>query len=109
MKHKIIIILAVALVLIPLAVAFSDTSLRYQDPGNKENYIIFYPDSELEGADGRYYIHQSNGANLDGLYIETPLSYGIKYTGSMFGETLEKTPHGIMVPSGEGKEEWTRA
>jgi len=108
MKNKFIIIIAGALLFSTVVVALSESSNTFIDPGNKNNYITFYPDSDLEGADGTFFIKQSNGHDLTGTYIENPKSYGIKYTNSPFGETLYKTANGITVPDGYDVEEWLK-
>jgi hypothetical protein len=95
-------------VLLPSVAAVYETSTTYEDPDNDENSITFYPDSDNENI-GTFYINQANGPELDGTYIETVKSYGIKYTGSPFGETLPKTTNGILVPDRKRTEEWIKA
>ena len=100
-------------VLLTVAVsAVSNSSVKYEDPLNAKNSITFYPYSTSEqtrtGVDGTFYITQASGNNIDGTYIETPHSYGITYTRSKFGETLQKTPSGVSMQRDKFFIEWVK-
>jgi len=112
MKYKyVIMILAAGLFTVAVS-AGSDTSIKYEDPYNAENTITFYPYSTSEqmsaGVDGTFYITQASGNNIDGTYIETPQSYGITYTRTKYGETLQKTPSGVSMQRENDCIEWVK-
>lgn len=111
-NNKFVIIIIGAVLLTVAVSAGSDSSIKYEDPYNAENSITFYPYSTSEqtrtGVDGTFYITQASGNNIDGTYIETPHSYGITYTRSKFGETLQKTPNGVSMQRDNCFIEWVK-
>jgi hypothetical protein len=85
------------------SVAGYDKEIKYQDPGNPEYSITFYPSTEYPGFDGKFEINEAGDINA-GKYIESPNSYGL-YMANGLGSTIEKTGNGIKTLEGF---EWIR-
>lgn len=68
--------------------------IKYVDPVNEQNYIIFSQDA------GTYYLHEVEGT-YGGTYTETSESYNL----SPLGYTIRKSGNNILAPTGR---EWER-
>jgi hypothetical protein len=70
--------------------AFSDNEIKYVDPDNENNYIIF---NEEERS---YFLTQPDG-DYSGTYTENSMCYSL----SPFDYTIVKNGAGIKAPNGE--------